>query len=114
MAGFSAITWTSGVTACSAANMQRYEDFIQQAEGDSGSVVLSGATSGTATLYQTMQGTYKKVVIWLSGFRNTGGSTQTVTLPTAFTLGCAVRTGSLYQIELQISGGTAQSIDVLT
>lgn len=58
------------------------ENFIQQLEGDTGSVVLNGQTSGTATLYQVMQGTYKKFLVIFSNYKNTGN--QYITLPVAF------------------------------
>jgi hypothetical protein len=52
---------------------------------NSGSTVLNGATAGTATLYQPLNGTLKLVLIYENGFRNGSGAAQTLSLPTAFT-----------------------------
>lgn len=54
---------------------------------------LSGGTSGTATLYQFFQGTYKYTMIILSNFR-TGGAAQTIVLPVPYTVGGFIRTGN--------------------
>jgi hypothetical protein len=51
---------------------------------NSGSTVLNGATAGTATLYQPLNGVLKLVMCYLSGFRNGGGSAQTIAIPTPF------------------------------
>lgn len=59
------------------------ESWIRQAEGDTGSVVANGQTSGTATLYQVLQGVVKKFIIIFSNYKNT--ASQYLTLPTAFT-----------------------------
>lgn len=85
MAGFSGITYVNGSTALSAANMQRLDDFIEQLEADAGVVTLNGSTSGTAKLYQVLQGTYKRSLIYLDNFRNGGGSAQTLTFPAPYT-----------------------------
>src|SRR6266571_998069 len=45
---------------------------------NSGSTVLNGSTAGTATLYQPLNGTLKLVVVYENGFRNGGGSAQTI------------------------------------
>jgi hypothetical protein len=87
MAGFSGITYVNGVTPASAANMQRIDDFIEQLEGDAGVVTLNGSTSGTAKLYQILQGKIKRAIIRLDNFRNGGGSAQTLTFPVPFTDG---------------------------
>ncbi len=115
MAGYTVTgPFTAGsAPGLSAAYNNAIEAFIQQLEGDIGAVVLNGATSGTATLYQVLQGTHKKVVIILNNFKNIGGSTQTITFPTAFTAGCQIRTTAMFQIELRVTGA-AQNIDVLT
>lgn len=49
-------------------------------------VTINGATAGSITLYQPMRGPVFKVVIMrLTGFRNNGGHTQGIVLPSAFT-----------------------------
>jgi len=53
--------------------------------GDLGAVVLNGSTSGTATLYQILQGTVKWVLVQLVNFRNGNVGAQTIVLPVAFT-----------------------------
>lgn len=76
-------------------------------------VVLNGATSGTATVYQTQRGTWKEVVVALNNFWNNGGTTQTIALPTAFTTTCRIETEGAFQIELRV-GVTAQTITIIT
>lgn len=75
--------------------------------------VLNGSTAGTATLYQPERGTWKEIFIVLSGFRNTGGTVQTIALPVAFTTFVRVETGALFSIQLLV-GGSAQTINVVT
>jgi hypothetical protein len=53
--------------------------------GDLGTVVLNGSTAGTATLYQSLQGTIKLAILQLVGFRNGNVGAQTIVLPVAFT-----------------------------
>lgn len=109
MSGFTPITWTNGVTAVNQTNMQRYDDWIQQAEADSGVVTLNGSTSGTAKLYQVMQGLYKKCLIRLNNFRNGGGSAQTLTLPTPFTDFADFRSYQMAQYQVK-NGGSALTL----
>lgn len=49
------------------------------------STVLNGSTAGTATLWQPLNGTLKLVLVYLNGFRNGGGSAQTLAIPVPFT-----------------------------
>lgn len=74
---------------------------------------ISGATSGTASLYQPWQGIVKLVLVSLNGFRNGSGSPQLISLPTAFTVGCYWWTSNVNTFSLT-SGGTAQSCNVVT
>jgi hypothetical protein len=77
-------TWVNGVDVANAANLQRYDDWIRQAEGSTPSPPsVSGQTSGTATCYQILQGTVKEFLVILANYKNTGS--QYLTLPTAFT-----------------------------
>jgi hypothetical protein len=105
MPGFTPKTWINGVDVANASNLQRYDDWIQQAEGDSGVLTLNGSTSGTVKLYQVMQGTFKKIILRANNFRNGGGSTQTITFPVAFTDGASIWTFDMPQLKLQVSGG---------
>lgn len=48
-------------------------------------VVVNGSTSGNMTLYQPFRGAHFKVaLIYFNSFRNNGGHTQGIVLPTAF------------------------------
>jgi hypothetical protein len=126
--------FVNGVTALNATNMEAFRDFCKAAgamwdsnvawDGNGrlnatvASTVLNGGNAGTATLYQTSIGSYKYAMIILSGFR-TGGSNQTIALPTAFTVGANIRTGhngsatgfNGFQL---LSSGSAQTINVIT
>jgi hypothetical protein len=57
------------------------------------STVLNGATAGTATLYQPFNGTLKLVLVYLNGFRNGGGTAQTLAIPVPFTTSFRFWTG---------------------
>lgn len=76
-------------------------------------VSLTGSTSGTAQLYQTDRGTFKRVVIFLNNFQNGGGSAQTIALPTAFASSLVIRTGDINTCSLLVSA-SAQNIAVLS
>ncbi len=96
----------------SAALFNELERWLAQVD-NAAATTLSG-TTGTATAYMPFQGPhYKKVLLWLNGFQNTSGSTTALTLPTAFTSGGKVETGSLHIIELRV-GTSAQNINVIT
>jgi|SRR6266487_5251618 len=92
--------------------LNNMENFIQQLEGDAGSVVLNGGTSGTATLYQVVQGTFKYTLIVLNNFR-TAGAAQQITLPTAYTFGAYIRTSEGESMSVR-SGGSDQTVRVMT
>jgi hypothetical protein len=84
MGAFNFKTWINNVDATNATNLQRYDDWIRQAEGSTpGPPSVSGQTSGTATLYQILHGTVKKFVVIFTNYRN--NANQYLTLPTAFT-----------------------------
>jgi hypothetical protein len=55
-------------------------EYRQLAKG----TATNGATAGTATAYQTISGTVKKVIYFLNGFENNGGSGQVINHPVAF------------------------------
>src|ERR1700738_1905950 len=84
MPAFVPKTWVNGVDVANAFNLQRYDNWIEQTEGQS-PTTLNGSTSGTAKLYQVFQGAFKVCLVRASNFRNGGGSAQTIVLPTAFT-----------------------------
>ena len=73
----------------SAAFFNGLESWIQQTEGATGASTVSGSTSGTATLYQLLQGPAKYVLIVLSGSYNS--TLKTIALPVAFTTRAGVR-----------------------
>jgi len=74
---------------------------------------LSGSTSGTATLYQPFQGTFKLVFVVLANFRNGGGSAQTIALPTPFTAAFYIASGDINSMQM-MSSASAQSINIIT
>jgi hypothetical protein len=51
----------------------------------SSQVTLSGTTAGSAVWTQPFTGNaYKKVMVYLNGYENTGGTAQTITFPVSF------------------------------
>ncbi len=77
-------------------------------------VVQNGSTSGSMTLYQPLRGTVKLAVIVFANFRNNGGSTQGVTLPTAFTGRSKIWTGDLPSTGISFqASGVSQSVAVV-
>lgn len=113
--------WVNGVTPLSAANLNAMRAFLiaSGAMWDSNisvdgsgmqtvlsqrintvGVVLTGGTSGTATLYQVERGTWKYVMIQFANFR-TAAVAQTLALPVPFTNGGRVWSGE--------TGTTAQN-----
>src|SRR6266487_6191239 len=91
--------------------LNNMENFIQQLEGDAGSVVLNGGTSGTATCYQVVQGTFKYTLIVLNNFK-TAGVAQQITLPTAYTYGASIRTTDTETMSVR-SGGSDQPTSIV-
>ncbi len=75
--------------ALQAAFFSGLESWIQQTEGDIGASTVSGSTSGTATLYQALQGNVKYVLILVSV--NYNSTLKTIALPVAFTTRAGVR-----------------------
>jgi hypothetical protein len=75
--------------------------------------VLNGSTSGTATLYQFMRGTYKACLVILSGFRNGSAPAQTIAVPVSFTTFFTFYGGGIPPVQFLLSG-TPQSIGVVT
>ncbi|SRR6266487_336304 len=77
---------------------------------------LSGSTAGTLTLYEPLRGSaLKAALVYFSGFRNNGGSTQTLALPTAFVARSRLWCGDLPSTGIQLtSSGSAVNIAVVT
>ena len=96
-----------------AADIDQIVNAFNTLTGDLGAVVLNGSTSGTATLYQCLQGTVKQVIVQLNNFRNGGGSAQNITLPVAFTGGFFGLTGQCTNFSLVKSGST-QTVQQIT
>jgi hypothetical protein len=74
-------------------------------------VTTNGSTSGTLTLYEPLQGIVKIAVLLFANFRNNGGSTQGIILPTPFSGRSKIWAGNLPStgISLQL-GGVSQTI----
>lgn len=77
-------TVTNGNTIF-ATDINQIVNEVNNMAGDTGSVVLNGSTTGTATLYQCFQYTFKMAVVVLANFRNGSAPAQTLALPVAFT-----------------------------
>lgn len=76
---------------------------------------INGGTSGSATLYQPFQGTFKLVVVNCSGMR-TAASNQDIAIPTPFTSTAIVLTGNLGNSQALnlLSSGSAQNVAIVT
>src|SRR5258708_12472329 len=94
--------------ALQAAFFSGLESWIQQTEGDIGASTVSGSTSGTATLYQALQGPVKYVLILVSGSYNS--TLKTIALPVAFTARAAIRVYGNNGPMRFLAGGVAQSV----
>lgn len=78
-----------------------------------GSTILNGATAGTATLYQPFTGTLKLVIVLQNGFRNGGGTAQTLAIPTGFTTGFRFWNGDSNPLQFK-SSSTARTVNLIT
>lgn len=76
-------------------------------------VTLTGSTSGTATFYMPLQGTFKLLIVSFSNFRNGSAGNQNVSIPTFFTSFAKVFSGGQPALQL-LSGGSAQTISLIT
>jgi hypothetical protein len=74
-----------GAPALAQGFFNNIETWIQQTEGDTGAVSISGTTAGTATLYQFFQGSLKGFFLFFNGYRNSTATEQYLTLPVAIT-----------------------------
>lgn len=91
-----------------AADLNQAVDALNILLGFTTSVSLAGATSGTAVLYQPLQGTVKMVIVAMNNFQNNSASGQTIALPSAFTRGTMGWNSGCGIFQL-ISAGTALS-----
>lgn len=89
--------------------LNNLEGWIEQAEGATGSVSVAGSTTGTATLYQILQGTIKIAIIVLSNFKNGAAGDKNLALPTPFVSHCLFWSGDSGPFDLK-SSGTSQTI----
>jgi hypothetical protein len=106
--------WNNGGSPpISAAFLGNVENWIQQTEGSTGSIVLSGSTSGTATLYQVLQGPFKLVIVQLNNFRNGSAPAQTLAMPTPFTATCRGWNSNVNPFQL-LKASVAQTVQQLT
>ena len=95
-----------------AAFLNGLESDLLQLQGSINAVVVNGGTSGTATCYQILQGTYKYAVIVYNNFK-TAGSTQNLVLPVAFTYGFFLRSSQTPTLSF-LSSAAAQSCNIRT
>ncbi|MGH2478111.1 MAG: hypothetical protein ACRDHW_00430 [Ktedonobacteraceae bacterium] len=120
--------WVNGSTPVNAANMNAMRAFLIAAgamwdsnaawdgsgrlNATTASTTINGGTSGTATLYQPLTGTFKTAVVVLNNFR-TAGSNQDIALPVAFTTQAWISVTDLATMELVLAG-TVKNMDVIT
>src|SRR6266487_1397739 len=105
--------WVNGSSpGLSASVFTDYDAVLQQLEGDINSVQVVGGTSGTATCYQVVQGTFKYAIIVFNNFK-TAGSAQNLVLPTAFTYGFAIRSEQTPSTSFLLAAA-AQSCNIIT
>jgi len=77
-------------------------------------ITVSGTTSGTATLYQFLQGTIKAFYLYYNGYRNSTATEQKITLPRAFTgRSHAFANGGIPPTHLYLAGAP-QSFSIVT
>jgi len=88
------------------------ESDLLQLQGSIGGVVLNGGSAGTATLYEVLQGTIKIVYVIYNNFK-TGGASQNLVLPTAFTYGFYLRNSQTPTLSFLLTAA-AQSCNIVT
>jgi hypothetical protein len=78
----------------------------------SNGLVLSGQTSGTATLYQPLRGDLKLVIVDLENYKNTGN--QSIALPVSFQTVCWFFIPGTNGVVALLASGVAQSARIIT
>jgi hypothetical protein len=96
-----------------AADINQSVDILNTLLGYTNTVTVNGPTTGTATLYELLQGPIKIVLVVLTNYRNNPAGDQLLVLPTAFTHGAMGWNGSSGAFDLK-SAGSNQTIQVNT
>jgi hypothetical protein len=96
-----------------AADHNQVIDMLNILLGYTNTTILNGATTGTATLYELLQGPVKIVLVSMATFRNNGASGQTITLPAAFTKGALGWNSGCGTFQL-LSAGSAITVQIHT
>lgn len=99
-----------GITA---AFLNNIEAFIEQLEADTGASTISGSTSGTATLYQPLQGNFKVLIVRFNNFRNGSAPAQTLAIPTPITAVEYIFTSNCGAFQV-LSSSVAQTVAQIT
>jgi hypothetical protein len=89
--------------------LNNLEAWIKQMDANGTGITINGSTSGSATLYQPLQGSVKLAVVTLGNFRNGAAGDQNLALPTAFTAHMLGLTSDSGPFDLK-SGGTNQTV----
>lgn len=81
------------------------------------SVSVNG-TAGTATLWETEIGNFKRVIIFINNYQNGNATEQVLNLPTPFTRGAIIRTGNIGSSAANagvnlFASGTALTLNVM-
>lgn len=105
--------WTNGgAPGISAAFLGNIENWITQVDNTT-SVSVSGSVSGTATLYQFLQGVVKGAIVVLSNYKSSGS--QTLALPVAFSTTSYWWTTDFQSGKIEaLLSGSAQTFSVIT
>ncbi len=83
-------------------------------EVKAGNTIVTGATSGTATLYEVLRGSGLRVVtIYFNNFENNSGAAQLHALLSSFNSAVLVWASNVPNLQLTL-GGFAQTLQVLT
>jgi hypothetical protein len=78
-----------GAPGISSSFLNGLESWIKQVDSNASILVtVNGTTSGSANLYQILQGTVKAFLLQFVGYRNASATEQRLTLPTPFTTRC--------------------------
>jgi hypothetical protein len=99
-----------GAPGLSASLFNNLENWIKQVDSNSSILVtVNGTTSGSANLYQILQGTVKAFLLQFVGYRNSSATEQRLTLPTPFTTRCLFLVGhapnaSVWNAGSQVAG----------